>query len=187
MGDRSPPPWRSMGEKPALSCRWQWPWGLLQNLVPHGPRRNPGLGQELGRSHPRPPGRPAGGHGSGFVTEQGLRMARLGPLRPPMGALVSLQPGRRDHGTPDTADAFAAPLGGEIGAGGAVAEQTDHQSLRESEEPRGAGTAARLVSVKLHSTSLGGRPGARRPLPFPVPDQARSAQLLLRRGRPWGR
>ena len=117
-----------MGEKPALSCRWQWPWGLLQNLVPHGPRRNPGLGQELGRS-PNP-ARRAGRQGA---TEQGLRMARRGPLRPPMGALVSLQPGRRDHGTPDTADAFAAPLGGEIGAGGAVAEQTDHQFLRESE------------------------------------------------------
>ena len=90
----------------------------------------PGAGQV---PQPRPPGRSAGGHGSGFVTEQGLRMARRGPLRPPMGALVSLQPGRRDHGTPDTADAFAAPLGGEIGAGGAVAEQTDHQFLRESE------------------------------------------------------
>ena len=75
---------------------------------------------------------PPGRDGSGFEAEQRLLMGWLGPLRPPMGALLSLQPRGRDHGPPDTANAFAALLGREIGAGGAVAEQADHQFLRES-------------------------------------------------------
>ena len=39
-----------------------------------------------------------------------------------MGALVPLHPGGRNHGAPDAANAFAALIGGEIGAGGALAE-----------------------------------------------------------------
>lgn len=49
-----------------------------------------------------------------------------------MGALFALHPGGRDHGPPDPADAFAAMVHREIGAGGAVTEQADHQFLRES-------------------------------------------------------
>ena len=80
-----------------------------------------------------------------------------------MGALVPLHPGGRNHGAPDAANAFAALVGGEIGAGGALAEQTDHQSLRESEEPRfawpAAWPAAWAASVKLHRGAPSG--GAR--------------------------
>ena len=78
-----------------------------------------------------------------------------------MGALVPLQPGGRNHGAPDAANAFAALVGGEIGAGGALAEQTDHQSLRESEERRFAWQAAWAASVKLHRRTPSGGVGQR--------------------------
>ena len=97
--------------------------------------------------------------GSGSQGEQGVLNGRLPTLGPPMGALVPLQPGGRNHGAPDAANAFAALVGGEIGAGGALAEQTDHQSLRESEEPRFAWPAAWAASVKLHRGAPSG--GAR--------------------------
>ena len=78
-----------------------------------------------------------------------------------MGALVPLQPGGRNHGAPDAANAFAALVSGEIGAGGALAEQTDHQSLRESEERRFAWQAAWAASVKLHRRTPSGGVGQR--------------------------
>ena len=68
----------------------------------------------------------------GFKGEQVLLMDRFAPFNPPMGALFPLRPGGCNHSTPDTADPFAALPGGEIGAAGAVPEQTDHQFLRES-------------------------------------------------------
>ena len=99
--------------------------------------------------------------GSGSQGEQGVLNGRLPPLGPPMGALVPLQPGGRNHGAPDAANAFAALVSGEIGAGGALAEQTDHQSLRESEERRFAWPAAWAASVKLHRRTPSGGAGQR--------------------------
>ena len=99
--------------------------------------------------------------GSGSQGEQGVLNGRLPPLGPPMGALVPLQPGGRNHGAPDAANAFAALVSGEIGAGGALAEQTDHQSLRESEERRFAWPAAWAASVKLHRRTPSGGVGQR--------------------------
>ena len=100
--------------------------------------------------------------GSGSQGEQGVLNGRLPPLGPPMGALVPLQPGGRNHGAPDAANAFAALVSGEIGAGGALAEQTDHQSLRESEERRFAWPAAWAASVKLHKRAPSAGTGPRR-------------------------
>jgi len=62
------------------------------------------------------------GLGSGSQGEQGVLSGRSPLLGPPMGALVPLHPGGRNHGAPDAANAFAALIGGEIGAGGARAE-----------------------------------------------------------------
>ena len=139
-----------------------WPAGLLllgwggHVVGRKGPlRRDPlaGLVPRLGW------GQAPIGLGSGSQGEQGVLGGRLPPLGPPMGALVPLHPGGRNHGAPDAANTFAALVGGEIGAGGALAEQADHQSLRESEEPRFAWPAAWAASVKLHRGAPSG--GAR--------------------------